>query len=118
MTVRHGSGFEGPGWSIPARGPCGKRRTPIFWILVAALALEANPARGQGVAATDGHDLPDQAHSRSKDAGSQGKVDVTKQAMRRFAGDQRDLWTSPIHVRSRDAKYLLLLGDCRRPARR
>ena len=35
---------------------------------------------------------------------------MAKQAVKRFAADQRDLWTSPIRVRPHDAKWLLLLG--------
>lgn len=33
-----------------------------------------------------------------------------KQAFKRFAADQRDLWTSLAHVRKHDAKWLVILG--------
>lgn len=35
---------------------------------------------------------------------------MAAQGIKRFAGDQRDIWTSPVKIRTRDAKWLFLLG--------
>ncbi|HXX22349.1 MAG TPA: capsule assembly Wzi family protein [Terriglobia bacterium] len=37
-------------------------------------------------------------------------ADNAKQWIKRFAGDERDLWTSPDRIRSNDANWLLMLG--------
>ncbi len=39
-----------------------------------------------------------------------GSASGDSNPIKRFGGDQRDLWTSPAHIRPRDAKWLVILG--------
>ena len=85
-----------------------------LWVatLAATLAVfvfAVSPARGQEIPAKD---APIQADSEAGGAEGHSSPDVdnAKQWIRRFAADQRDLWTSPDRIRWNDADGLLMLG--------
>jgi membrane-associated phospholipid phosphatase len=84
----------------------------VLWTITAAwgLALLAgSPSRAQEASSAGAESSG--AVARDSDPGTLTRsADDSKQAIKRFAGDQYDLWTSPARVRSRDAKWLLLLG--------
>jgi hypothetical protein len=76
---------------------------------LAVFVVAASLASGQETASKD---APVQSNNTT--GGAEGhsspSVDNAKKWLKRFAGDQRDLWTSPDRVRSNDTDWLLMLG--------
>jgi hypothetical protein len=83
-----------------------------MWVLAGMLVLgvlAGAPAYGQE---TPSKGTPVQADSMTGGAErhSSPDLDNAKQWFKRFAEDERDLWTSPGRIRSHDANWLLVLG--------
>jgi len=106
----------GPGKGVLSNNGMGRdtkaRKRECLAMLAATLAigfLAVSPARGQE---TTSNDVPVQAESeasRTEPRPAQN-VDNAKQWIKRFAGDERDLWASPGRIRSNDTNWLLTLG--------
>jgi hypothetical protein len=82
------------------------------WLLAGSLAMAlfaVAPARGQDTARAGEPGRPDKEASRTEPRSAQD-VDNAEQWIKRFAGDERDLWTSPVRIRSNDTNWLLMLG--------
>ena len=106
----------GPSEGVIANNDVGRdtkaRKRKCLATLAATLAvglLAVSPARGQE---TMSNDLPVQAESGADGAErhSSQDLDNAKQWIKRLAGDERDLWTSPGRIRSNDANWFLTLG--------
>lgn len=84
-----------------------------FWrvltITMAIGALAGSPAGGQDVA-KEGGPAPSYGEGRETVGPSAPDVNNAAQQIKRFAGDERDLWTSTGWIRAHDAKWLLMLG--------
>ena len=109
-------GRGGPGKGVPANNAVGRdtkaRKRKCLALLAATLAigfLAVSPARGQE---TTSNDVPVKAEGEAGGAGRHSSQDLenAKQWIKRFAGDQRDLWASPGRIRSNDTNWLLTLG--------
>ena len=95
------------------------QRWEDVWVLAAALALgvfAGSPARGQETAWTlgggpTGKEASANEVRETQKSESPANAEASGERwMRRFAEDERDLWTNPAGVRSHDANWLLVLG--------
>lgn len=85
--------------------------TRILAAILVLGAIAGTPAHGQQIA--DPVAQPSDSGAQAPDSVAGGiahDADKAKEGIKRLAGDERDLWTSPVRVRSHDAKWLLLLG--------
>ncbi len=99
-----------------AAEPCGNRRAAGWWakMLVLMLAVAAAQATARAQAASS---APADSHRAGRGQAAAQPAESTARPtdsvaalLRHLPGDQRALWTAPVHVRTADALWLVPLG--------
>ena len=97
----------GPGEGVPPSPRSLWLATLVATLLISVIAV--TPARGQDMTSKDAP-IQEDSVAGGAERHSSPELDNAKEWIKRFAGDQRDLWTSLDRVRSNDTDWLLMLG--------